>query len=89
MKITVSQLRKIIKEEVSRIIEENINIDRMVLDEHYEVYQETTRSGAILYKVKFTAPKDLPRFIWVNPNGSWIGRNSKMLNDDIVASGNF
>ena len=87
MKITVNQLRKIIREEVIRMFGENTSIDQMVIQDHYEVYQNATRSGAILYKVKFTAPKDLPRFIWVKPDGTWEGRDSKMLQDPIVASG--
>jgi len=87
--ITVNQLRKVIKEEVSRMLSENTSIDQKVIEDHYRVYANVTSSGAILYKASFTAPEDLPRFIWVKPDGTWVGRDSKMLQDPIVASGSF
>lgn len=44
--------------------------------ENYALYSNSNPRRS-LYKRNFDALTDLPRFIWVYPNGDWVCGNSK------------
>lgn len=49
------------------------------LQAHYTVYSQT--AARTIHKRNFDAPPQLPRFIWVYPDGTREGRDSKYLVD--------
>ena len=60
-------------------------INTEILKAHYFSYAERADLPYVIYKRGLGAPGDLPRFVWVYPDGAWEARDGKYTRD--VVSG--